>query len=153
VEALETKVPPPVVTLLVAGLMALVARWLPLSAPAGLGRLVAASVIAIAGLGVEAAGGITLILARTTVDPIHPRASRHLVTGGVYRMTRNPVYLGDLTILVAWAVYLWSPAALALSALFVLYIDRFQIRAEERVLSELFGEEYCDYLARTRRWL
>jgi protein-S-isoprenylcysteine O-methyltransferase Ste14 len=75
------------------------------------------------------------------------------VAGGLYRLTRNPIYVADLTMLVAWAVYLWNPVALALSSAFVLYIDRFQIRPEDRALTELFGDEYRQYTARTRRWL
>jgi protein-S-isoprenylcysteine O-methyltransferase Ste14 len=153
VDALETKVPPPVVTLLVAGLMWLAARWLPFPAPAGPARLFAGALIFGAGLGLELACGMTLVLARTTVNPLRPRSSRELVIGGVYRLTRNPIYLADLTMLVAWSVYLWNPAALVLTSAFVLYIDRFQIRAEERALTELFGDGYREYSARTRRWL
>jgi protein-S-isoprenylcysteine O-methyltransferase Ste14 len=76
-----------------------------------------------------------------------------LVTGGVYRLTRNPMYLGLLLDLLAWAVFLWAPLALAVLPIFVLYIHRFQIVSEERALSSLFGSEYADYKQLVRRWL
>jgi protein-S-isoprenylcysteine O-methyltransferase Ste14 len=60
-------------------------------------------------------------------------------------LTRNPMYLGLLLDLLAWAVFLWAPLALAMLPIFVLYIHRFQIVSEERALSSLFGSEYADY--------
>jgi protein-S-isoprenylcysteine O-methyltransferase Ste14 len=53
----------------------------------------------------------------------------------------------------AWAVYLASPFAVVLCAVFVFYIGRFQIQPEERALSVLFGPEYGKYLRQVRRWL
>lgn len=89
----------------------------------------------------------------TTINPLSPRKSTALVTGGVYRFTRNPMYLGMACLLTAWAVWLAALLAFAGPVLFVLYITRFQIRPEERVLTELFGLPYTDYTQRVRRWL
>jgi protein-S-isoprenylcysteine O-methyltransferase Ste14 len=110
-------------------------------------------VVAALGLLVEAAGAYEFVQARTTVDPTHPANASTLVTGGVYRFTRNPMYLGDMVMLVAWGLYLSNPIALAAAWLFVAYIDRFQIRAEERALHSLFGGVYEDFCARVRRWV
>jgi protein-S-isoprenylcysteine O-methyltransferase Ste14 len=76
-----------------------------------------------------------------------------LVTGGVFRVTRNPMYLSLLLYLLAWCVYLSSWPAFVFLPLFVLYITQFQIKPEERTLSTLFGAQYSSYMERVRRWL
>ena len=91
--------------------------------------------------------------AQTTVNPLKPDTATALVTSGVYGYTRNPMYLGMLAVLLAWAVFLASPAALAGVLGFWWYIGRFQIRPEERALAALFGSSFSDYTSRVRRWL
>ena len=150
---LEHRVPPPIVGAIAAALMlgvAWVAPALTLSLP---WRLPIAVVIAVAGLalGLVAVGHFRR--ARTTVDPLNPGKASALVAGGIYRFTRNPMYLGMATLLLAWAVYLSNVAALAGLALFVAYMNRFQIEPEERALKARFGEEFEAYCRRVRRWL
>lgn len=91
--------------------------------------------------------------AQTTVNPHHPDKASTLVTSGVFRMSRNPIYLAMLLILIAWGVWLGNPAALLLSAGFVGYMNRFQIAPEERALRENFGDEFIRYRQQVRRWL
>jgi protein-S-isoprenylcysteine O-methyltransferase Ste14 len=91
--------------------------------------------------------------ARTTIDPHRPEAASSLVVGGVYRYTRNPMYLGLTMLLLAWTLYLAVPAALAGPLLFAAYITRFQIIPEERVLAQKFGADYAAYLRKVRQWL
>lgn len=152
-KVLETKLPPPVVTLLVGLAMWLAASVTPAFAVPGAVKTGVA--LAFVGLGVLVylAAGVVLLRARTTVDPIHPCNASELVTGGIYRFTRNPIYVGDFLFLLAWAVYLSSPVAVLMTPLLVAYLDRFQIRPEERALSDLFGDEYARYVARARRWV
>lgn len=150
---LESKVPPPVVMLVVAAVMRAAALATPALDFTLAVSAAAAAALAVAGLVVEAAGALAFVRARTTVDPTHPRSASSLVTSGVYRFTRNPMYLGDLVMLVAWAAYLSNALALVLAPLFVAYIDRFQIRAEERALTDLFGARYTEYTSGVRRWL
>ena len=95
----------------------------------------------------------TMLRARTTIDPRKPSRATHLVTGGVFRLSRNPIYLADVLLLAALAVWLGQPANAAWLALFVWYIDRFQIRAEEQALRTLFGADYAAWCHRVRRWL
>jgi len=76
-----------------------------------------------------------------------------LVTNGTFHFTRNPMYLSLLLYLLAWAVYLSNWLALLFVPVFVLYINQFQIKPEERALSSLFGLEYAAYKGRVRRWL
>lgn len=75
------------------------------------------------------------------------------MVGGVYRATRNPMYVGLALLLLAWTVYLGAPLALLGVAAFVAYITRFQIVPEERVLAQKFGPEFGAYRSRVRRWL
>ena len=82
-----------------------------------------------------------------------PQTTSSLVCSGIYRVTRNPMYLGLVFVLVAWAVFLSSAWALLGPMAFALYMNRFQIAPEERVLSSMFGASYSDYLSRVRRWL
>lgn len=152
-DALELKVPPPVVALVVAVLMWVGWRLTPsLGLPLAVRAAVAALPAAAGGvLGVSA---IALFLkARTTIEPMKPYETCMIVDTGVYRLTRNPMYLGLTLILVAWALLLGNVVSLALVALFPLYITRFQIRPEERALAARFGERYETYRARVRRWV
>lgn len=150
---LENKVPPPVVALVCAGGMKLISAHSPVLAAPDPARRAAAGVLAAAGLGVAVAGLLSFKKAGTTANPLKPETATALVTGGIYRFTRNPMYLGVLTMLLAWAVWLAAPAALLGAAAFWAYIGRFQIGPEERVLERLFGREYADYCARAPRWL
>jgi protein-S-isoprenylcysteine O-methyltransferase Ste14 len=151
--ALELKVPPPVVALLVAAAMWGISMiGAPIEVPRVVRHVVAAT-IAMAGGCISLAGVIWIRRAKTTVNPLKPEKTSSLVTAGIYRFTRNPMYLGLLCVLLAWAVFLSSAWALFGPVAFVLYIDRFQIAPEERVLATVFGAAYSQYKARVRRWL
>jgi len=153
VSRLELKIPPDVVWVLVAGLMWFVSVRTPrLDLPSSL-RIGIGVVLTLGGVGAMASARASLERANTTWRPMIPEQTTSLVTSGVYGFSRNPVYLGMLLVMLGWAVLLASPAALVVSAVFVLYLDRFQIRPEERALSAILGQEYLDYLARVRRWL
>jgi protein-S-isoprenylcysteine O-methyltransferase Ste14 len=150
---LETKIPPPFVMIAVGALM-----WAASSAEPGLrlaitARLPLAVLVGGAGFLIEVTGIVGFFRAKTSPDPTDPCGASTLVVTGVYRFTRNPMYLGDLLMLLGWAVYLGDVAAFALVPLFVAYIDRFQIAPEERAMSDLFGEHYAEYRSRVRRWI
>ena len=151
--SLETKVPPPAVAAAVALAMWGVSRLAPLLPVPSALRLGVAAGIALMGLAFSAAGILAFRRSRTTVNPTTPDKATSLVSSGVYRITRNPMYLGLACVLVAWAVFLSSAWALFGPLAFVLYIGRFQIAPEERALAKLFGSEYAAYRARVRRWL
>lgn len=109
--------------------------------------------LVVVGIAFDLLGLLAFRSARTTVNPLKPERASSMVTGGVYRVTRNPMYLGMAVLLVAWAVYLSRLLPFVGPVVFVLYITRFQIEAEERALRGLFGEEYSSYASRVRRWL
>lgn len=151
--ALELKIPPPIVALLIAAVMwgiSLVTPSADVPAPV---RLAAAIAIALAGLATAVSGGVAFRRAKTTTSPLKPETTNALVTSGVYRFTRNPMYVGITLVLLAWAVFLSSIWTLLGLLAFILYITRFQIIPEERVLAGIFGTAYSAYQARVRRWL
>jgi protein-S-isoprenylcysteine O-methyltransferase Ste14 len=151
-QALELKVPPPVVGLLVAAAMWGIGTWPPVFPLAPSVRLVLAGALAVVGVGFDILGLLAFRQWRTTINPLRPAKASALVTAGVYRVTRNPMYVGLAFILTAWAVYLSALWPFLGPALFVAYINRFQIAPEERVLRSKF-EGYEAYAARVRRWL
>ena len=154
VNALELKIPPVAVALAVAAAMWFASSILPLSIQVPIVvRALAAAILALLGAGVGIAGIIEFRRARTTVNPIKPDTASVLVTSGIYRVSRNPMYLGMLFALIAWAAFMSDATAFIVASVFVPYLNRFQIAPEEWVLSARFGAEFADYKARVRRWL
>ena len=151
--ALELKIPPPVVALLMAAAMWLASRTAPSIELPFFARVATAMAIAILGGGIALAAEVSFKRAKTSINPMKPEKTSSLVTSGIYRFTRNPMYLGLLLVLLAWSAFLASPWALAGPIAFVLYMGRFQITPEERILSAKFGAAYTDYRSRVRRWL
>lgn len=151
--SLEAKVPPPAIAVAAALIIWGISRLAPLVAmPSGI-RLAASLAALVVGVAFSVAGVMSFRRARTTLNPTKPERASSLVSTGIYRITRNPMYLGLLFVLVAWAAFLSSAWALSSVAGFVLYMNHFQIAPEERVLSKLFGSEYESYKTRARRWL
>lgn len=150
---LELKVPPPAVALVTAVLMWLLSRAAPALAFEFPARIPVSIGLAAAGVITAILGVVTFRRARTTLNPTKPESSSSLVTGGIYAVTRNPMYLGLLLVLTGWAIF-WSNAlAFLFLPAFVVYMNRFQIAPEERALTSLFGQEFAAYQSRVRRWL
>jgi protein-S-isoprenylcysteine O-methyltransferase Ste14 len=152
VRFLELRIPPPVVGLIVAAGMWSVAQIPPILQLPKLVQLPGATILALLGVAVAIGGVVSFHRAKTTVNPLKPETSAALVSTGVYSFSRNPMYLGMALVLFAWSVYLSSIWSLAGPVLFALYITRFQIVPEERVLDALFGASFADYKRRVRRW-
>lgn len=150
---LDTAIPPPVVMLLVGAAMWAVAQGLPGIAYALPLRTPFAILIGVAGLLCNLLPKLRFGRAGTTVNPMRPESTRHLVVDGLHRYSRNPMYLGQLLLLVAWGIFLANGPAMMLPLLFALYITRFQIVPEERALAVVFGDAYAAYRGRVRRWL
>ena len=143
---LDHRIPPPVVALVLAGLMWLLGgqqwHW---HAPVG--------VFLALGLAIDASGLWAFWRHRTTINPLSPHRASALVDSGIYRFTRNPMYVGLVCLLVAWTLALGSWLALLGPLVFVAYITLFQIVPEERALLAHFGPDFEAYCQRVRRWL
>lgn len=149
----ELKIPPPVQWLVMAALAILLARMFPGLGFPFAGHRVLAVVLALAGVCSGIAGMAEFRRARTTIDPHRPGDASALVHAGIYRYTRNPMYLGLLLVLLGLAAWLAHVLALLCAAAFVAGVTSFQIKPEERILRQRFGAPYEDYLRRVRRWL
>jgi protein-S-isoprenylcysteine O-methyltransferase Ste14 len=150
---LEHRIPPPIVAILVGVAMWFAARAGPaVDVPLAWRSCIFAALL-VAGCAAALAGDIAFKRARTTINPLKPQDASALVTDGIYRFTRNPMYVGMLLGVMGWVTFLWSPLALLGPVVFVAYITRFQIIPEERVLRAKFDPEYSAYQARVRRWL
>lgn len=135
------------------GLIWLADRYAPLARLEFTLRREAAVVIAAAGLAIAVAGVVSFRRARTTVNPLNPAATSALVVSGIYRITRNPMYLGVLMCLLGWALYLGGAGGFVWPAVFVAWMNRFQIVPEERALRARFGAGFENYRACVRRWI
>ena len=151
--ALELKVPPPLVALFVGAAMWAAARLLPAVDLTGQWRLVLAAVCAGFGVIVAILGVLAFREAKTTINPVTPEKASSVVTGGIFSYTRNPMYVGLTALLVGWAIWLSAPWVFLGPVALMLYLTRFQIIPEERVMSSKFGRDYDDYRNRVRRWL
>lgn len=110
--------------------------------------------VLVVGLSFDILGIIAFFKRKTTINPLTPHKSTVLVTEGVFRVTRNPMYLGLALVLTAWGLWLHSLLPVLLGpTLFVLYITRFQIKPEEEMMLKLFGESYRNYVRAVRRWI
>lgn len=150
---LQLKIPPPAYALMIGLLMWLLDRYFPIM------HLIASP---------WNKGGILLILVAFTMDfsslflffkkhttpnPLHPENASKLVTNGLYRYTRNPMYVGLLIILTGYAIWLGSLSPFFLLPLFYWLITTQQILPEEKILERKFGQEYLDYKKRVKRWV
>lgn len=151
---MDNRIPPPLVAALFGLLMWFAARHLPGALELTIGwRISLALVVLLAGIAICLAGVLSFRHARTTVNPLKPETASALVSSGVYKLTRNPMYLGFATVLIAWSIFLaWPPALLGVLG-FVIYMNLFQIGPEERALASLFGRDFTQYCSRVRRWL
>ncbi len=153
-EALELKVPPVVVWLVAAAGVWAVDRLLPAVSVAFPAQRWVALAVAIAGAAIAVRGVLVFRRHGTTVHPNRPERASTVVTGDVFSVTRNPMYLGLCLALLAWAIGVGSPlGALLFLPAFVIYLTEFQIKPEERALEANFGAEYESYLETVRRWL
>lgn len=151
---MDNRIPPPLVATLFGVLMWLASRYLPGTMTLTIEwRTSLALVVLLAGVAICLAGVLSFRRARTTVNPLKPETASALVSSGVYRYTRNPMYLGFAIVLIAWSILLaWPPALLGVLG-FVIYMNIFQIGPEERALASLFGEKFTQYCSQVRRWL
>jgi protein-S-isoprenylcysteine O-methyltransferase Ste14 len=150
---LKARIPPVAVTLVVAVLM-----WaMPVLTPAfplpDRLRWACIFLLAIAAAVVGLAGVAAFRKARTSVNPLAPENCSQLVDSGIFRLTRNPMYLALLFALLGWGLFLENPSSLFMIPVFVLYMNRYQIRPEEEALEAAFGDAFHRYRSSVRKWL
>ena len=151
--SLETKIPPPAYGLLTALLMWLCSQHLPALSIAHPVTQTIGIAMMILGVSIDITALGQFIKRRTTPNPFTPEKANTIVVSGLYRFSRNPMYLGLFILLTGWALNLSNLASLACLALFGWLINQMQIIPEERILTEKFGEAYLNYQQQVRRWI
>lgn len=150
---MHLKVPPVAVFAVAALLLYAGARLLPQLSINFPGQGLLAILLVIAGLLPGGQAVLAFIKKKTTVNPTAPDTATTLVTDGIYRVSRNPMYLGLLCLLLAMAVFSGTLSALLIVPAFVWYMTEFQIKPEEEALKNVFGTDYETYLKSVRRWI
>lgn len=150
---MELRLPPLAQLLIFAMAMGVIDRTVPGPGFALPAHALLPAVVALLGVAIALAGVFAFRAHNTTVDPRYPQNTRVVVASGIYRASRNPMYLGMLLLLSAWGLYLASTGPLLLLPAFVLAMNVLQIRPEERVMRQQFGKQYDAYCSRVRRWL
>ncbi len=152
-KSLELKIPPPVYALSIGLLMWLLNKYIPVThfieSP---WNKIGIAVIVVAG-SFDLWSLFLFLKKRTTPNPMKPEKTTGLVVNGLYKYSRNPMYVGLLIILTGYAIWLGSLTPFLVLPLFYWAITEMQIKPEERVLTDKFGEDYQTYKNSVRRWL
>ncbi|MEL7004363.1 MAG: isoprenylcysteine carboxylmethyltransferase family protein [Bacteroidota bacterium] len=150
---MKFKIPPPFVFLISFGLLKLIdfvnddfVIHLPY-------QVIISSVFILLGVAAGVLGILEFRKHKTTVDPSDPNKASTIVTTSIYRFTRNPMYLGMALVLFGIIIRYGNPLTLVSIVFLVWYLTQFQIKPEEEILKEKFGESYQDYLEKVRRWV
>ena len=147
---LKTKIPPPIVTLLCIGIIYLFENKIEYSQPdfkaIGIIFLILGFIIIFLAV-------LKFIKIKTTVDPTRPHKTSNLVISGIYKITRNPMYLGMLFLIIAYTIYTNNVVGSIIIPIFIFYINKFQIEPEEIEMRKKFGESFENYCKKVNRWL
>ncbi|MCX2720202.1 methyltransferase family protein [Lentiprolixibacter aurantiacus] len=149
---MELRIPPVVVFFVFGGLMWAVAAFLPVGDFNFFGRIWLIGALLLLAMLIALIALVQFFLSQTSVDPLHPQKSRKLVTSGVYQISRNPMYLSLLLILLSLGLWLGNAFNTLTAAAFVYYMNAFQIKPEEQHLQKIFGPAYKQYCSMVRRW-
>ena len=152
---MKAVIPPPLVLLFCGALMWVTQKYFPRLRFDLPYETVLFWVVLVIGFWVLASGVGRIFRNKTAIHPNREALSKAttLVTTGVFRYTRNPIYLGMAVMLVAWLLLLEHWLCAAGPLLFVAFITKYQILPEEEALGKIFGEEYFRYRSETRRWM
>ncbi len=149
---LETRIIPPVVMAIFALIMWGVAQVTPAIDLGSMSNVIS-KLFLVAGFAILFIAAFYFFKAKTTLNPMNPTSSSALVTTGLYKFSRNPIYVADVLFLLSWGFYLSNPLSLVVILGFMPYLNRFQIEPEERALEQLFGQDYVAFKDRVRRWI
>tara|TARA_E500000178_G_scaffold338916_1_gene379767 strand:+ start:100 stop:549 length:450 start_codon:yes stop_codon:yes gene_type:complete len=149
---MKTRVPPPILALLMIGLVYLSSL---LIGSVSFDYQASVSVLLVI-VGLSCALPSYRLFARnkTTISPLTPSETSVLITQGMYRYSRNPMYLGLLLLIIAATIWFGTWFGIIISVFFILLINILQIiPEEEEALLQIFGEEYLEYKKKVRRWI
>lgn len=148
---MNNKVPPPIVTL-ISGLIIFFSRPLFPEYHSNLINVLSA-IFLFFGLLVFFLAVASFKRYKTTVNPLQPSKATHLVISGIFRFTRNPMYLGMALVLLSLSFKFNLLGGLIVTVFFIMFITKFQIIPEEEAMLSLFQDEFEIYKENTRRWI
>ena len=148
---LKTKIPPPIIA--IAFIVILYISSLGMDRFIFEGQSIFSLFIFILGLGCVLSASTQFRRINTTVNPLHPESASYLVVDGIFKFTRNPMYVGLCAVILAFGFYVGTWFVFILLPLFVISINYLQIVPEEVALQKLFGDEYVSYCNSVRRWI
>tara|TARA_B110000014_G_C20076282_1_gene561796 strand:+ start:1004 stop:1453 length:450 start_codon:yes stop_codon:yes gene_type:complete len=148
---LKTKIPPPIIAIVFIVILYILSVWM--DSYIFEGQLIFSLFIFILGLGCVLSASTQFRRINTTVNPLNPESASHLVVDGIFKFTRNPMYLGLCAVILAFGIYVGTWFVFILLPLFVVSINYLQIVPEEIALQKLFGDEYVSYCNSVRRWI
>ena len=148
---LKNKIPPPIVTLVFAALIYFSSEWSP--SIVFRGQNLISLFLMMLGFLVLLIAISAFIKLKTTINPLKPEAASSLVTMGIFRISRNPMYLGMLLLIISLWIKTGAVLGFILVAGFIAYLNYFQILPEERAMKGLFSDKYKTYCQQVRRWL
>lgn len=149
--SLKNKIPPPLVTLFFGAMIYYSTALIP--SVSFKYQCLLAVLVLIMGIAIILAAILTFRQLQTTINPLQPNKATSLAVSGVFRFSRNPMYLAMLLILVALSLASGALAAVFLLPGFVIYISIFQIVPEEQAMEKLFSDQYLKYCKKVRRWI
>lgn len=150
---LELKIPPVIIFIVCIGVIWMVQTYLPEYNITFTGQNWVAIACLLCGAALGIMGVFQFARKQTTVNPHKPENTTVFISTGIYSISRNPMYLGLLIVLIAGFIKWGNLFSLFILPAFIIYMNEFQIKPEERVLKEKFGHEFLSYARNTNRWL
>lgn len=150
---LDARLPPPLLFALLGAAMWAIERHVPGFVLRTAATEAMAALLAMAGVAMNLLPKLAFSRAGTTVNPLRPACATALVTQGLHGMSRNPMYIGQVLLLAAWALHLGHAIAALCVPVQIAWLTGLQIRPEERALEAKFGDAWRAYRARVPRWL
>ncbi len=150
---LELRIPPPLVALICAVLIWALNRLFTQFDYDFTGQRSIAIFLLAVGLTIDTLALLKFRQQKTTINPMKPNESTDLVITGVYKFSRNPMYLGLLIILCAWTLYVGNLISIVVLPIFIFYITKFQVLPEEAIMLKKFDQSYVEYKQKVRRWI
>ena len=148
---IKTKIPPPLVALTFGFLINYTKNIFPKVEIKN--EIIFGSFMIISGLIIILSAIILFKKYQTTITPLNPSNATKLITDGIYKFSRNPMYLGLLLVLLGISIIINLTGGFFLIPLFILYLNLFQIIPEENAMVDLFKDEFLDYKKNVRRWI
>ena len=148
---IKTKFPPPLVALTFGFLINYTKNIFPKIEIKN--EIIFGSFMIISGLIIILSAIILFKKYQTTITPLNPSNATKLITDGIYKFSRNPMYLGLLLVLLGISIIINLTGGFFLIPLFILYLNLFQIIPEENAMVDLFKDEFLEYKKNVRRWI